>query len=200
MPGPSVPGPGVTGPSLPGPGVTGPGLPGLGATVALTLTERGLEFSRPRPELFVVTLPGEAKLSTTCLLTLGAHGLRVEAFVCRQPDENHEGVYAFLLRRNRKLFGVHYTIDRAGDIYLVGRSSVDSVTEAELDRVLGQVLEAADGDFNTILELGFATSIRREWAWRTKRGESLRNLQAFTHLVPGGAAVERGDEPADTSQ
>lgn len=167
----------------------------LAATIGVALAERELEFTRPRPELFVVTLPGEAKLTTTCLLTLGAHGLRVEAFVCRQPDENHEGLYAFLLRRNRKLFGVSYTIDRSGDVYLVGRISRESVTEAELDRVLGQVLEAADGDFNTMLELGFATSIRREWAWRSKRGESLRNLAAFAHLVEadraGGASTDR---------
>lgn len=155
----------------------------LAGTVEAALVERELEFTRPRPELFVVTLPGEAKLSTTCMLTLGAHGLRVEAFVCRQPDENHVGVYAFLLRRNRRLVGVSYTIDRSGDVYLVGRISLESVTEAELDRLLGQVLEAADGDFNTLLELGFATSIRREWAWRSKRGESLRNLAAFAHLI-----------------
>ena len=159
----------------------------LAGTIEAALVERELEFTRPRPERFVVTLPGEAKLSTTCMLTLGAHGLRVEAFVCRQPDENHVGVYAFLLRRNRRLVGVSYTIDRSGDVYLVGRMSLESVTEAELDRVLGQVLEAADGDFNTLLELGFATSIRREWAWRSKRGESLRNLAAFAHLI----AVDR---------
>jgi hypothetical protein len=52
-----------------------------------------------------------------------------------------------------------------------------------LDRVLGQVVEAADGDFNTLLEIGFASSIRREWAWRVSRGESLDNLAAFAHLV-----------------
>jgi hypothetical protein len=44
------------------------------------------------------------------------------------------------------------------------------------------VLEAADGDFNTLLELGFASSIRREHAWRQERGESLANLKAFEHL------------------
>jgi len=160
--------------------------------VARTLSDGDVPFTRPRPQVFVATLPGEAKLSTTCLLSVGEHGLRVEAFVCRQPDENHTEVYAFLLRRNRRLFGVHYTIDRTGDIYLVGRLSADSVTEAELDRVLGQVVEAADGDFNTLLELGFATSIRREWAWRSKRGESLRNLAAFAHLVgdDGGATAQ----------
>ena len=59
----------------------------------------------------------------------------------------------------------------------------EALTPGEVDRVLGQVLEAADGDFNKILEIGFLTSIHREWAWRTARGESLANLQAFAHLI-----------------
>ncbi len=46
-----------------------------------------------------------------------------------------------------------------------------------------RILGVADSSFNTLLELGFASSIRREWAWRVSRGESLANLQAFTHLV-----------------
>ncbi|MFC9787354.1 YbjN domain-containing protein [Rhodococcus sp. NPDC127528] len=160
------------------------------ATVAETATlidtelaERELDYSRKGEDQFVVELPGERKLKTTCLLTVGVHGVRVEAFVCRKPDENFEGVYKYLLRRNRRLYGVHYTIDKIGDIYLVGRISTHAVTGAELDRVLGQVLEAADGDFNVLLELGFATSIRREWDWRVSRGESLANLQPFTHLI-----------------
>lgn len=148
-----------------------------------TLRDRGLDYTRRDENDFVVVLPGEKKLKTTCLLTVGRHGVRVEAFVCRHPDENIDGVHRFLLRRNRRLYGVHYTIDRIGDIYLVGRISTEAVTPDELDRVLGQTLEAADGDFNTILELGFAESIRREWHWRVSRGESLANLQAFEHLV-----------------
>ena len=101
----------------------------------------------------------------------------------RPPDHNHEGVNNFMLKRNRRMYGLAYTIDNIGDIYLVGRFSAESVTPDELDRVLGQVLEAADGDFNTLLELGFYTSIRREWAWRVSRGESLKNLLAFEHLI-----------------
>ncbi|TQF68872.1 YbjN domain-containing protein [Rhodococcus spelaei] len=147
------------------------------------LAERELDYSRKGEDQFIVELPGERKLKTTCLLTVGTHGVRVEAFVCRKPDENFEGVYRYLLRRNRRLYGVHYTIDKIGDIYLVGRISTHAVTGAELDRVLGQVLEAADGDFNVLLELGFATSIRREWDWRVSRGESLANLKAFEHLI-----------------
>jgi hypothetical protein len=131
----------------------------------------------------VVELPGERRLKTNTILTIGEHSVRIEAFVCRQPDENHEGVYRFLLKRNRRLYGVAYTLDNAGDIYLVGRMALHSVTAEEIDRVLGQVLEAVDSDFNTLLELGFRSSIQKEWAWRVARGESLKNLQAFQHLI-----------------
>ena len=54
-----------------------------------------------------------------------------------------------------------------------------------VDQLLGIVAETADSSFNTILELGFADSIRREWVWRRSRGESTANLAAFTHLDPG---------------
>jgi hypothetical protein len=131
----------------------------------------------------IVELPGERRLKTNTILSIGEHSVRVEAFVCRKPDENHEGVYKFLLKRNRRLYGVAYTIDNVGDIYLVGRMSLGSVTADEVDRVLGQVLEAVDSDFNTLLELGFRSSIKKEWAWRVSRGESLKNLQAFEHLI-----------------
>jgi hypothetical protein len=114
---------------------------------------------------------------------VGRHGVLVEAFVCRCPDESHEEVYRWLLHRNTRLYGVHYALDKVGDIYLIGRLSHHALTAEELDRVLGQVVEAADGDFNTLLEIGFASSIRREWAWRVARGESLNNLAAFAHLV-----------------
>lgn len=161
-------------------------------TVASALDAAGLTYDRKREGVYFVTLPGTKKLQTNCWLIVSEHSFAVEAFVCRRPDEAHEDVYRFLLRRNAKLYGVHYTIDAIGDIYLVGRLGHDAVTEAELDRLLGQVLEAADGDFNTLLELGFASSIRREWEWRTSRGESVANLQAFRHLVQPAAEHEPG--------
>jgi hypothetical protein len=45
------------------------------------------------------------------------------------------------------------------------------------------VLEYADDSFDRLLEIGFAGSIRREWAWRQKNGESTRNLQAFARFA-----------------
>ncbi|OLT13375.1 histidine kinase [Pseudonocardia sp. CNS-139] len=152
------------------------------ATLTAALADLDVEHARRGPGQFLVTLPGTSRLQTHCWLVVGPQALFVQAFVCRRPDENQSGVYRFLLQRNARLYGVHYALDRIGDIHLIGRIGLHAVTADELDRVLGQVLEAADGDFNTLLELGFASSIRREHAWRQERGESLANLKAFEHL------------------
>ncbi|MCP2166018.1 type III secretion system chaperone family protein [Goodfellowiella coeruleoviolacea] len=155
----------------------------LDRIISSTLDDRELTYQREDVGQYFVTLPGSKKLQTNCWLVLGAHALLVEAFVCRRPDQAHQDVYQFLLRRNAKLYGVHYTLDAAGDIYLVGRVGLHAVTPDELDRLLGQVLDAADNDFNTLLEIGFADAIRREWDWRVSRGEPLHNLRAFQHLI-----------------
>ncbi|WP_419996064.1 YbjN domain-containing protein [Streptomyces boninensis] len=153
------------------------------AVIESTLSESGIEWENPKDGTYVVTLPGTRKLATTCSLVVGRHSLSVNAFVVRHPDENQEGVHRWLLERNTRLYGVAYAIDKLGDIYLVGRLPLAAVTPDELDRILGTVLENADGAFNTLLEMGFATAIRREYAWRTSRGESTRNLEAFSHLT-----------------
>lgn len=140
-------------------------------------------MGEPEPGAYVVKLPGTRKLSTTLSLRLGRHALSLNAFVVRHPDENEAGVHRWLLERNLKLYGVAYAVDRLGDIYLAGKVPLAAVTPEELDRLLGSVLEAADGDFNTLLELGFASAIRKEYAWRVSRGESTRNLEAFTRLT-----------------
>jgi len=128
---------------------------------------------------FSLTLPGEKKLQTPVRLDVGAHALGVHAFVCRNPDENHARVHRWLLERNLRMYAVSFAVDRHGDIYLEARLPLASVDPDELDRILGSVLANADESFNAILELGFATSIRKEWEWRISRGESTRNLEAF---------------------
>ena len=70
---------------------------------------------------YVVTLPGTHKLKTTCNLIVGEHALRVEAFVMRQPDESREELWAWLLQRNARMYGVAFSIDAVGDVYLTGR-------------------------------------------------------------------------------
>ena len=154
------------------------------ATIREALEAAGLERRQHGADVLEVDLPGEKKLRTTVRLEVGRHSLSVHAFVARNPDENHAGVYRWLLERNLKMFGVAFAVDAAGDIYLDGRVPLQAVTADEVDRILGAVLTYSDESFNTILELGFASSIRKEWAWRESRGESTQNLDAFKHLRP----------------
>jgi transposase InsO family protein len=153
------------------------------AVIEATLDDRELPWERTGEDSYVVTLPGTHKLKTLCNLVVGAHALRVEAFVMRQPDERREELWAYLLQRNARMYGVAWAIDGVGDVYLTGRVPLHAVTPDELDRLLGAVLTYADESFDAMLEIGFSTAIRREWAWRVSRGESLANLQAFKHLI-----------------
>ncbi|MFI5766021.1 MULTISPECIES: type III secretion system chaperone family protein [unclassified Streptomyces] len=155
--------------------------------IEATLTGAELSWESPAPGSYVVQLPGTRKLSTTCSLKAGKHSLSVNAFVIRHPDENEAGVHRWLLERNLKLYGMAYAVDALGDVYLTARLPLSVITPDDLDRLLGTVLEAADGAFNTLLELGFASAIRREYEWRVSRGESTRNLDAFKNLTqPSG--------------
>jgi hypothetical protein len=165
----------------------------LSALIERVCSERELDWEATGDSSYVVTLPGTHKLKTMVNLIIGEHALRVEAFVMRQPDENREELWAWLLRRNARMYGVGFSIDAAGDVYLTGRVSLKGLDEDELDRLLGSVLTYADENFDTMLEIGFGAAIRREWDWRVKRGESLANLQAFAHFAdpsarPPGAA------------
>jgi hypothetical protein len=153
------------------------------ALVESVCTERELAVERTGDHSYAVTLPGTHKLKTTCNLIVGEHALRVEAFVMRQPDEHREELWAWLLQRNARMYGVAFAIDTVGDVFLVGRTSLAAVSADELDRLLGAVLTYADESFDPMLEIGFGSAIRREWEWRVKRGEPLDNLRAFEHFV-----------------
>ena len=156
------------------------------------LAEFGLATESPQPGSYLVRLEGEHKLATMTWLIAGAHSLHVEAFFCRQPDENHARFYRFLLERNGRMYGVHFAADRQGDVYLTGRLPLSAVSAEEIDRVLGCVLSYSDENFNSALAIGFESSIRREWAWRIKRGESTANLRAFGRLTGAPDAEDPG--------
>lgn len=162
-------------------------------TVVSVLRESELQHEAMGDGAYVVQLPGEHRLKTTCWLTVSSHGLRIEAFVSRRPDENHERVYSYLLTRNSSMFAVAWSIDDSGDIYLTGRLPLAAVVPEVIDQVLGAVLEYADSTFDQILQLGFGTAIRKEWAWREKRGESMANLAAFKDFVRRTTQGESGE-------
>lgn len=160
------------------------------------LTEHELEYEE-RGDVFSFALPGERKLQTPVRLDVGSHALGVHAFVCRRPDEDHERVYRWLLEKNLRLYAVGFGLDPAGDIYLDARLPLSMVTPEELDRLLGSVLTTSDESFNTILELGFSSAIRKEWEWRTSRGEPTHNLEAFRGWLERDGATHAPSASAD---
>jgi hypothetical protein len=151
--------------------------------IEATLAELELTYESPHRGAYLIRLEGTHKLATMAWLIAGEHSLSVEAFFCRQPDENHAAFYRWLLELNGRMYGVHFSLDSVGDVYLTGKMPLSATTPADIDRLLGSVLSYSDENFDTALEIGFASSIRREWAWRVKRGESLANLQAFARFA-----------------
>jgi len=154
----------------------------LDAALGVILARTGLSYERARPGAYLVKLEGEHRLATMCWLVAGDHSLLVEAFFLRKPDDDPAALHAYLLAQNRSQFGLAFCIDDLGDVYLIGRLPLSTIDETEIDRLLGCVLRYSDSCFDRALELGFADAIRREWAWRTSRGESTANLAAFAHL------------------
>ena len=150
--------------------------------IADFLQSAGLDFEQDK-NTFLVTLKGEKKLQTHCALIVGDHSLSINAFVIRKPDENEAGVHHWCMSKNASMYGLAFAINQLGDIYLVARLPLGAVNAKELDRIIGSVLQYSDSSFNPLLEIGFASAIRREWAWRVSRGESLSNLKAFAHLM-----------------
>jgi hypothetical protein len=160
------------------------------AAIEAALAELELTAESAQPGSYLVRLAGQRKLATMTWLIVGEHSVHVEAFFCRQPDENRGRFYQFLLERNGSMYGVHFAVDEQGDVHLVGRLPLAAVTTEEIDRVLGCVLSYSDDNFNSALALGFPSSIRREWAWRVKRGESLANLRAFAAIADPEAGTD----------
>jgi hypothetical protein len=116
-------------------------------------------------------------------MTIGDTIFKIESFVARNPDENHEAVYRWLLEQNRKLLVINYCVDHLGDIYLSGTLPIATVDLDQIDQLLGVMLQTSDNSFNILLELGFKSAIEREWAWRTSKGMDLANLESFRHLI-----------------
>lgn len=157
--------------------------PDIPARVTSFLDSHELDYEAIDDRSIAVVVPGEQKLTTTVSLAFGDTAVTINAFVIRKPDENTEAVYRWLLERNKKMYGLAYSVDHLGDIYLTGRFPLAALDEEELDRIFGAVSEYADGSFNLLLELGFASAIKREWKWRRESGLPTDNLAAFRHLT-----------------
>ncbi|SGA51978.1 Protein of uncharacterised function (DUF2596) [Mycobacterium tuberculosis] len=82
-------------------------LPTVQRVIQNALEVSQLKYSQhPRPggapPALIVELPGERKLKINTILSVGEHSVRVEAFVCRKPDETGDGLVALTPFRTQK--------------------------------------------------------------------------------------------------
>jgi Putative bacterial sensory transduction regulator len=139
------------------------------AVIEQWLASRDIEAEHDGQQ-WMVMLHGERKRTVAVTLSVGDHTLVVQSFFMRAPDEDAAAVYALLLRRNLRSYTLRFALHPDGDVLLVGVVPLESVTDDELDRVLGQLLAVADDTFDEALRLGFSGYIEREQAWRSATG------------------------------
>ena len=141
------------------------------AAVASFLAEAGLDAERLGDGRWFVRLAGERKLGIGVHLAVGDRTLRVESFFLRAPEEQRERLYRDLLLRQATSYLLRFTLDEAGDVFLIGQVPLRAVTPEEVDRIVGTVLDVADAAYLPAVEVGFASSIAAEKAWRARLAE-----------------------------
>ncbi|QBI20256.1 YbjN domain-containing protein [Egibacter rhizosphaerae] len=129
-----------------------------------------LQATRVSPTGWDLMLAGDHKRTIPVHLELGEHTLTLQSFFMRAPDENAEELYEYLLRRNLRTYALRFALHPDGDVLLVGVLPHTAVTHEELDRLVGQLLTAADEAFVHALRTGFASYIEREQEWRARSG------------------------------
>ncbi|HEY4792015.1 MAG TPA: YbjN domain-containing protein [Actinomycetes bacterium] len=141
------------------------------AAVAAFVADAGVAAEELGDGRWFLRLAGERKLGIGVHLAVGDRTLRVESFFMRAPEEQRERLYRDLLLRQATSYVLRFTLDEAGDLFLVGQVPLRAITYEEVDRVVGSVLDLADAAYLPAVEIGFASSIAAEKAWRARLAE-----------------------------
>ena len=103
-----------------------------------------------------VRMAQRARDFTTVWFDIGDITVGYEAYVLPNPPHGHLEVHRQLLRRNERLWRVHFATDKDGDVFLIGRVALDELSAVVLDEVLGAVYEAVELSFRSLVQAGFA--------------------------------------------
>lgn len=122
----------------------------------LASVEEDLDFA-PAQHIWHARILGEEKESSMLNVTLKQRMLHYETYLMPGPEENHSDFWEYMLRKNRRLIGVTLCIGEEDSVFLVGAIPVSTVTEDELDRILGTCWMAIEDCFKPGLRIGFAS-------------------------------------------
>lgn len=123
----------------------------------------GVDRDPAAPRQWFVRVLGDAKDVFTIRFHLRQRTLAYETYVMPAPEENHEALFAHLLRRNLGLYGASFAIGEEDAVFLQGQVDNRIVDDwvggddAELDRVLGSIYAWVEQFFQPAIRIGFAS-------------------------------------------
>ena len=107
---------------------------------------------------WAVRMAQQVRDFTTVWFEVGDLTVGFEAYVLPDPPRLHQEVFRQLLARNHRMWRAHFSIDKEGDVFLVGRVSLQEWNADVLDEVLGATYEAVELSFRALLRAGFGAN------------------------------------------
>ncbi len=119
-----------------------------------------VDRGEPGHRRWYVRMVGEEKSVSTVWFTLGQRRLHCECYFMPAPEENEGRLYEYLLRCNRELAGLRFAIGVEDAVFLITELSAHTVTEAEIDRVLGSFYAYGERWFRPCMRIGYETRFK----------------------------------------
>ncbi len=93
--------------------------------------------------------------AATIYFDLKPRSLHYEVYFLPAPLQNQLEIYDLLLRANRDSYAVSACMDRDGEVYLVGKTLLEHLDEAEIDRIIGSIYQFTERWFPMVARLAF---------------------------------------------
>jgi hypothetical protein len=129
----------------------------LGGNPVVAAVERGPAAEGRR---WFIRVHGEERDVFTLWLSLRQRMLHYETYFMPAPEENAGQLYEHLLRRNQKLAGMAFVIGIEDAVLLQGQVPAETVTDDELDRILGSTYAYVEQCFRPAMRIGFASRFK----------------------------------------
>lgn len=115
-----------------------------------------------REGVWDIMLPSYWKESVAITLELGDWNLRAEAFFMRAPEDNRAETYHLFLQRNLRSGLWRFAATETGDVLLRAVLPREAVTEEQLDRLLGTLVQLVDETYVPAMKLGYASGLKEQ--------------------------------------
>ena len=123
------------------------------------LADIGVTHERVGRATWRVEVPCVDRRSITVGLAADERSLRLQAFLLRAPDRDHDAVHRRLLRKNMDLRATgpwRFALDEHGDVHVVAELALTADAVGGLDGVLGALASLVDATWAGLVRTGFA--------------------------------------------